>query len=311
MILLHSPRKCLTKFQIVIEKLRRNKLFIIIPRKIHYLKIPGRKNMRKIEEFRELLCRDLLMLQKLKAKVLKSLRKAPEGNLSTSVSNGVTQYYLRTEKSQKKGTYIEKKNKKLITALAQKDYDQVLYKEIEKQEKQIEKILKLFPEDSIQYVYENYPEVKRKYVTPHFITDEQFARQWQAAEYVGNPYMEELKTKKTERGEMVRSKSEKIIADKLYAMGIPYRYECPLRLNSGRVIYPDFTLLKTETREEVYLEHFGMMDRPEYAQKAIEKLSEYTANKIYPGKQLLVTFETSRTSPDMDAFEQMVIENVC
>jgi hypothetical protein len=39
----------------------------------------------------------------------------------------------------------------------------------------------------------------------------------------------------------VRSKSELVIADKLYSRSIEYAYEQPLAIGEGRLRYPDFT----------------------------------------------------------------------
>ena len=47
---------------------------------------------------------------------------------------------------------------------------------------------------------------------------------------------------RTERGELVRSKSELLIANKLHSMGIEYGYEQPLNIGEGRFRYPDFTI---------------------------------------------------------------------
>lgn len=77
------------------------------------------------------------------------------------------------------------------------------------------------------------------------------------------------------RGERVRSKTEKIIADKLYSMGIPYRYEYPVKIKGYGMIYPDFMLLNISTRENICFEHFGMMDNAEYCEKAIKKIEGY------------------------------------
>lgn len=125
-------------------------------------------------------------------------------------------------------------------------------------------------------------------------------------EYTGKEFFEEVPLHITERGERVRSKSEKILADKLFAMGIPYRYEYPLKMKGYGTIYPDFTILKVSSRTEVYLEHFGMMDDPQYCQKAVLKLQTYARNHIYPGKNLLVTFETLQTPLDMKSVEEML-----
>jgi len=56
---------------------------------------------------------------------------------------------------------------------------------------------------------------------------------------------------------------------------IPYRYEYPLVLAGNVKVYPDFTILKMPEREEVYLEHFGMMDDIDYVDSAMYKLSTY------------------------------------
>ena len=55
-------------------------------------------------------------------------------------------------------------------------------------------------------------------------------------------FLEEGLIHRTERGDLVRSKSELVIADKLHARGIDYAYEQPLVLPNGRTRYPDFTI---------------------------------------------------------------------
>ena len=59
-------------------------------------------------------------------------------------------------------------------------------------------------------------------------------------------------------------------------------------------IYPDFTVLNVKKRKEYYWEHFGMMDDPSYAEKVLQKLSTYEQNGIFPGEQLIITFETRK-----------------
>ena len=55
-------------------------------------------------------------------------------------------------------------------------------------------------------------------------------------------FLEDRLIHRTERGDLVRSKSELVIADKLFSRGIDYVYEQPLDLGGGRVRYPDFTI---------------------------------------------------------------------
>ena len=66
--------------------------------------------------------------------------------------------------------------------------------------------------------------------------------------------------------------------------------------------------MNVRKRKEFYLEHFGIMDDPEYSEKAIKKLEDYAKNKIYIGKNLLVTFETRHKPLEMKVVEQMIKE---
>ena len=97
----------------------------------------------------------------------------------------------------------------------------------------------------------------------------------------------------TDRGERVRSKSELIIANLLSKEGIPYKYECPLRLKGFGTVHPDFTALRRNARREIYWEHLGMMDDPEYTARAVRKISAYILNGFYPGEDLIITAETN------------------
>ena len=73
-------------------------------------------------------------------------------------------------------------------------------------------------------------------------------------------FLEEGLIHRTERGHLVRSKSELVIADKLHARGIDYLYEEPLVLSNGRTRYPDFTIVDHALGVTFYWEHLGMLD---------------------------------------------------
>lgn len=264
--------------------------------------------MEHIKEIRRILSSKASELEKIKILNEKSLKKAPEGTLVLSHSHGTVQYYHKTKKDKNKGKYINKKNKKLITSLAQKEYDLLLRKEITKQEKQIQKIMRLLPKIGIENIFSNLNEERKKLVDSHIVTDEQYVEQWLDSKYEGKPIGDYRTTFITEKGEQVRSKSEKIIADKLWSLGIPYRYECPVYLEGYGTVYPDFTILKKSTREEVYIEHLGMMDDTEYCEKAILKIKDYARNGIVLGKNFFVTFETKRLPLNIFELEQMLAD---
>lgn len=266
--------------------------------------------MKEIELMKQILKEKVQELDMLAVKTEKSLKKAPEGKLVLSSSNGTTQYYHKTDSTQKKGKYIPAKNKGFACKLAQKDYDLQFLQFIEEQKSRICRAIKLLPDNEPSAFYTTLSEARKNLVKPHVLTDEQYITEWMNVPYTGKEFATDTPEIITERGERVRSKTEKILADKFYAMGIPYRYEYPLKLKGYGTIYPDFTLLNVNTRREIYLEHFGMMDNPEYAQKAITKLETYARNRYYPGKGLLVTYETQNKPLDMRLVEQMIKEFV-
>lgn len=67
---------------------------------------------------------------------------------------------------------------------------------------------------------------------------------------------------KTMRRELVRSKSELNIADKLYRHGLAYYYERPLIAPDNTLVRPDFTI--PWQGEDYYWEHLGMLDLADY-----------------------------------------------
>ena len=247
-------------------------------------------------------------LSKLKPKLEKSLQRNAEleGYLVLSNSHGRQQYHHVDR--EKKKHYISTQNTKLITALAQKSYDQSLHKELLKQEIQIQKILKLLPSQNISDIYENLDPRRKPLVTPHFLTDQQYIERWLSVKYEGKPgYDDDLKYT-TDRGEKVRSKSEKIIADKLFALGIPYRYEYPVQIKGYGLVYIDFVILDVKTRKEIYYEHFGKMDDPDYINRILPKLQSFPQNDIVLGKNFIATFESSKHPFDISTLETMLKE---
>ena len=100
-------------------------------------------------------------------------------------------------------------------------------------------------------------------------------------EHVGT-FLEEGLIHRTTRGELVRSKSEVIIANLLHALGITYAYEQPFTAQDGSVRYPDFTIEDAETGRRVFLEHLGLMSDPAYRRRWQAKLDWYRSQGVLP-----------------------------
>ena len=225
----------------------------------------------------------------------RKLKKAPKGTLRLSGSQGTYQFYHRADPSDRNGTYIPKKNIKLITGLAQKGYDKKVIKAAVQEIKAIDAYLDLCPKEKLEDLYENTKEVRRKLIIPIRESDEMFRKRWESIEYCGNSFEFNSSGYLTGKGEQVRSKSEIIIADMLAKEDVPYRYEYPLYLEGADTIYPDFMVLNVRLRKELYWEHFGIMDDAEYAEKAVRKIAKYYMNGFYPGENLILTYETRAT----------------
>ena len=133
------------------------------------------------------------------------------------------------------------------------------------------------------------------YIQPLDLHNEQFQPvidSWLSEEYTHNEAYPQALKHPCPSGNVVRSKSEAMIDLLLNQYGIPYRYECELKLDNIS-FYPDFTLFNPVSGQLVYWEHFGMMDDPQYSLNASRKISRYIAGNIIPGINLIMTFETS------------------
>ncbi|WP_269930171.1 AAA family ATPase [Aminobacter sp. HY435] len=95
-------------------------------------------------------------------------------------------------------------------------------------------------------------------------------------------FMEKGLIHRTARGELVRSKSEVIVADLLHGLGLPYSYEQPFVGGDGSVRYPDFTVDDAETGRLVLVEHLGMLDAPAYLRRWHNKLEWYRKEDVLP-----------------------------
>ncbi len=127
---------------------------------------------------------------------------------------------------------------------------------------------------------------------PGQLNIEKWIADTKAGNYRINPYKPEKRRFPTADGHMTRSKSEGSWCDILAAESLLYRYECGLRLASGRMAYPDFTILHPFERQLIIIEHFGRMDDPQYAIDQLYKLEDYAASGWTLGRDLFFTVET-------------------
>ena len=244
----------------------------------------------------------LTMLNALLIDKRKALKNAPSGNLRIAKSNGLVQYYRRMNPKDTIGSYIHAKDKEIAICLAQKEYDKkvsrVVQAEIDLLNRTLEAYNKMNDRNLLaESVFEKFRPLWQILIHPIRIPDSLYVQEWQSVTYKPKVFSADMPEYLTARGERVRSKSEIIIADTLLRLNIPYRYEYPINLkntNGEKIkLYPDFSCLNLRTRREFYWEHFGMMDNSEYSGNAVQKLHLYAQNGIIPGRNLIITMETS------------------
>ncbi|MBO7349347.1 MAG: hypothetical protein J6U27_05265 [Spirochaetales bacterium] len=239
-----------------------------------------------------------------------TIKKSPRGKLKTNIvhrKNGdAFQYYHREDSSELDGRYLSKDEMGLARNLAQKEYCEKVLSAAKKEKKEIEKICEKFSKDTLLEAYTEMKKGKRILVEPYVLPDEEYARRWQAKKYEGGKFEDGDSVQYTKRGDRVRSKSEQIIADRLYDAKIPYRYEYPLEYVKGKYIYTDFTVLNPKTRRIYRWEHFGRMDDDNYRKTFFWKQSVYMSCGYVPGVNYICTFEDNENPLDVRVVDKII-----
>lgn len=228
--------------------------------------------------------------------------------LIRSTKKGHPQYYHVTKNpdNQKEMRYLPAKEISVAQSIAKRDYLVKLEKVAKRRLPTITRLRTDLEQHDIEGIYDGLAGARKALFSPLVATKEERLRAWIDVPYVGLTFRPETPRIMTRKQERVRSKSEKILADLFDEMGIQYKYECPLFLNDDVRFYPDFTFLDLEKDQEIYWEHFGMVDNPGYAENMIKKLNIYAANGIVPGKRLILTLESSNHVLDASTAKRLV-----
>lgn len=223
----------------------------------------------------------MLELKQIIQKKENVLLHAPEGIINIAAMGDRAQYYFKKDSSDKCRRYMRKSERPLIAAICQKEYDQKVLAAAQKELEQWERLTKNFPKQIYEEIYTKLSIHRQKWVQPDVLSDNEFIKQWEQVEYVAKGFSENAPEFYTDRGEQVRSKTEIFI-------------------------HPDFMALNVTTRTVFYWEHMGMMDDTEYVENAIRRIEAYEKNNIFPGENLILTYETVRHPISPRIIEQMI-----
>lgn len=248
---------------------------------------------------------ELRYIAEVKTEIERKIKAAPEGKLRCAISKGCYQYYKGKE-------YIRSNKIDVAEKLADKEYCIKIQKQLRNYEHSLKTIQDYIETERLQNIYKNLHPGRKILVTPFYKSSQEIINEFEKIEHVGKGFDESDKTSYyTVKGERVRSKSEKIIADELYRHGVPYKYEFPIKLqgrNKMIEVYPDFTVLNRKTGKKWIFEHFGMMDNSSYYESAMQKLDTYERNDILLGRDLLILHETSTNPLNTAVLQKYIIE---
>ena len=232
-------------------------------------------------------------------------------------------------------------NEKLIKKLASDYYERKMKAIALREKKQIDSCIAILEKDKeisdVDNTSKLIPEAVMEYAMLSELTAEGYARKWQNSNNVvkkrRSHKQDDYHKYKTLRGEYVGSKSEVIIADRLFVKGIPYHYEIaftpeaiidksrPVIDETGRLLgyeaigfgpdspdtlHPDFYVLNKRTRKAYYWEHLGKMDDPEYCRKNFNRFMRILDAGYVIGEDLLVTHEDSKNPLMTESIDRII-----
>lgn len=127
---------------------------------------------------------------------------------------------------------------------------------------------------------------------------------WESAEYEMLDYKPQERKHTTSRGLKVRSKSELLIAEKLYEYGLPFRYEQVIHFD-GIDLAPDFTIRRADGKL-FYWEHEGLTDKVDHMRWQKRKAELYASIGIVPWNNYIVTYDNEDGEIDLREVEAQI-----
>ncbi len=150
---------------------------------------------------------------------------------------------------------------------------------------------------------------------------------WESADFfmgringrIANPAFDALKERQntypydsrkvtTELG-IFRSKSESLEAEYIADTGCRFKYE-PRIIVGSKSVCPDFAVERIWRLDIGFVEHLGLIDKPDYREKKLEDIKDMADNGIYPGIQLLILGESRKDGFDA-AMAKRLIRGFC
>ena len=242
--------------------------------------------------------------------------QSPPGSLQKRVRDGKVEYVHAVpdpgdpKRSKRLGIT---RDPEMVRALADKEYARralpLVRKNLEAIRRAWEQIEEISPDRILSLRKGAYRTLPREMFSQIRLPAERRMRQrqWSQEPYDRSDYRQEDLNHKTSRGLYMRSRSEVLIAEKLYEYDIPFRYEQVIPI--GRyTLAPDFTFLDRHN-DEFYLEYCGLMDDAGYANHQVWREGQYRSLGIVPWRNMIYIYDAN-DSIDMEEVEWIIVNRI-
>ena len=240
--------------------------------------------------------KELLFQTKLLKESQQTRAALPEGYLYIRQSPKGPLYYQITKTFQNGRWHTTQKNishdPALILSLTEKRISSQTIKLCHNNLKLLKKTLAQYQPYDKENLLNALPE---KFQQPLLLRKQTQLDAWTKAPYEKCPQDVRYHIHETACGELVRSKSEVIIANALWSCQVPFHYEekLPCPDENGNFYYPDFTIWLPDGKRLIW-EHLGLLGEMGYCVENAYKLNSYQHNDFVIGKNLILTQDDSR-----------------
>lgn len=238
------------------------------------------------------------------------LSHAPKGFLTVRERRRSKAYYWTFEDG--KGAARKQKqvnitgNHDLIIQLTNKMICQEILNRCLKNTRPLESLLNKYKPIDPFAVMDHCPS---KYQNIFFMRKKQLLEEWLTAPYKKCPYNPKYHVHVTDYGELVRSKSEQLLGNTLFAYGIPFHYEEAFKCSNGVTLFPDFRILLPDGDWKLW-EHLGLLSNEDYCSDNARKLNLFQQNGLVIGGNLILTMDDNKHDFSSAIINQIICDQI-
>lgn len=238
--------------------------------------------------------------------VRNELRSCPQGKIYEQTKNGKIYYIQSVSKNGKLCHIGINQNQDVVSGLIKRTLLENEAKVLDRNTNALSNCLRKISDyeltEDIIRLKKRCPSITDKMIEESLRFKEQ--SEWMKDEYEQSNYKEEEKKHVTSRGLKVRSKSELLIAEKLYEYKVDFRYEQVMHIGKTTIV-PDFTI-RREDGKIIYWEHEGLTNVDSYIKWQRNKADLYASNGIVPWDNFIVTYDNAEGNIDLRIVESEI-----